>query len=48
MALRLQAYLDFSGGDVSNAKVGIKDLKVLDNVQGSVEWSNSKKVRCTP
>lgn len=37
------AYLDFSGGDVSNAKVGIKDLKVLDNVQGSVEWSNSKK-----
>jgi hypothetical protein len=37
------AFVDFDGGDLSNAKVGIKDLNVLDDLVASVEWTNSKK-----
>lgn len=37
------AFVDFSGGDLSNAKLGINDLQVLDDLVGSVEWTSSKK-----
>lgn len=36
-------FLDFNGGDVAAAKVGISKLKLHDKLTGNIEWAPSSK-----